>query len=69
MTCIRQAESCHLRPLRDFVMFVASLVTYICQGKILLLSLLTYTLSRDFVMFVALLVTYIRQGKILLLSL
>ena len=49
-------------------MFATSLVTYIRQGGILLLSPLTYTLSRDFVMFVASLVTYIRQGEILLLS-
>ena len=47
---------------------VASLVTYIRQGGILLLGLLTYTLLRDFVMLVASLVTYIRQGRILLLS-
>ena len=50
-------------------MFVASSVTYIRQGGILLPSLLTCTHSRDFIMFVASLVTYIHQGGILLLSL
>ena len=50
-------------------MFMDSSVTYICQGGILLLGPLTYTLSRDFVMFMASSVNYIRQGRILLLGL
>ena len=50
-------------------MFVASSVTYICQGGILLLSH-SYDLHqlRDLVIFMASSVTYIRQGGILLLS-
>ena len=48
---------------------VASLVTYICQGGILLLShSMAYIHLRGFVMPVASLVTYIRQGGISLFS-
>ena len=52
---------------------MASSITYIRQGGILLLShfffvLLTYTYLKDFVKCMASSVTYIRQGGILLLS-
>ena len=59
--------------LRDFAKCMASSVTYIHQGGILLLShffvFLTYTHLRDFAKCMALSVTYNHQGRILLLSL
>ena len=55
-----------------YILLGISLVTYIRQGGLLLLSLFsfaTYTHLRDLVMSMDLFVTYIRQGGILLLSL
>ena len=54
--------------LRNLVILLASLVTYIHQGGILLLAqknFVTYTHLRDLVILLTSSVTYIYQGEIL----